>query len=99
MPKWIWKVIAVAIISLAVLFIFSLDEYSFNDASIASTADSIRSEYAKKDVEITGIKLIRENSRKLTGFVTIKMLGNEVTQKCEAHMDKKDGSFFWRCGL
>lgn len=70
----------------------------FQQEDIDSVAASIKAEFEKRDgVEVRDVKLIRESSNKLVGFVALKADGVDVTKPCEATMDDDDMQLIWRC--
>jgi hypothetical protein len=72
---------------------------SFTDADIISIKRSISEEYRYRPglQSIDDIELIRESSRKLTGYLKATFQGDiKVTVPCSATMDE-DRKFLWTC--
>jgi len=79
----------------------------FSDADVATTEQSIRSEYEKM-MKAAGAKaeveahMQRESPRKLIGFVKVKppkgagLSGLSISKNCTATMGE-DGKSFWQC--
>jgi hypothetical protein len=71
---------------------------SFGDDEIKRAEQSIRSEFGKREgVTVLDVQLMKESSRKLSGFVKVKVpLFGEVTKPCSATMGD-NSEYMWTC--
>lgn len=73
-------------------------ESGFTEADIEQAKKSIRAEYQKRPgVKVVDVQLIKESSKKLTGFVKITIGGSTVIMyDCTATWGET-GQYIWRC--
>lgn len=92
------KLAAIVIVGAgAVWFWRMLTEPAFDDATIRSIEQSIKTEYAKRpSVRVDEVSLIRKDSRQLSGFVRLTVGGTPIVQGCRADMGT-DGKIVWTC--
>lgn len=70
----------------------------FSDADIEACKQSIRDEYSRRGGgEVVDVQMVKESSRKLSGFIKIKVpVFGEFTKPCSATMGD-DRQYIWRC--
>jgi hypothetical protein len=88
----------------AVLFIgavvwFLMPSSGFSEADVVAVKKSITEEFAKKFLQVNEVSMVRENSRKLIGFVKLSGGGlrDVVTKSCTATMTDNSKDYIWRC--
>lgn len=94
--QWIGLAVAVVFAIAAVAY---LNRPYFSDDAIRTVEASIKSEFQKRDgVTVDEVRMIRENDRKLKGFVklTIAGLSSSITKGCEATLGD-DQKLIWQC--
>lgn len=101
--KIIWFLIKAAVIIL-VLFLIAVwyllnQPAAFDERAITSIKEEIRASYKRKDFIVHELLLIKENSRKLSGYISISSSNNpnRLSLTCGATMGE-DGQSFWQCG-
>ena len=95
-PQWHWGalIIAAAITGAAWLL---LKPAAFTGQDMDQVKASIKAEFEKRPgVQVLDVQLIRENGRKLTGFVRVAVGGLELTKGCSAIFGD-DGRYLWQC--
>ena len=97
---WNWILTGWAFILAATAIAYWLGQSSgFSDADIAAAKASIRTEFEKRDgVTVSEVALIRENPRKLIGYVKFKIdvLNLDVTKSCSATIGEGN-KYIMRC--
>lgn len=83
------------------VFLFLGCVSGFTEDDINKCKKSIKSEFEKRrGVTVTEVNLIKESSKKLTGFakMNVSILGEEieVMKSCTANMGE-DGQYIWKC--
>lgn len=79
-------------------YVLYQDAIGFQKEDIAATEKSIKEEFEKRPgLKVTKVTLIKETSRKLTGFVNLEVMGTPTTKSCQATMADSGGQYIWRC--
>jgi len=70
----------------------------FSDEDIAAVKKTIKAEFEKKPgVTVSEVTMLKENSRKLSGFVKAKFSTIDVIKACSATMDEQGKQYLWKC--
>lgn len=70
----------------------------FTDADIEAAKKSIKEEFEKKPgITVSDVTLLKESQRKLTGFVKLRVMSQDIMKSCSATMDDTGKNYIWRC--
>ena len=67
-----------------------------NEENIKLATDGIRKMYVEKQVMVVDVQLIKESSKKLTGFAKLQSDGQELTVNCTATIGE-DSKMIFAC--
>jgi hypothetical protein len=86
------------LVALVIGFFWLLGENGFSNADLEAMKTHIKTEFEKQPgITVTEVEMIRESSKKATGFVKIRMpLVGEIMKSCTATMGQ-DNRYIWRC--
>jgi hypothetical protein len=76
-------------------------DHQFTEADVAKTEADIKNHYESKGFTVEQVSMVRESSRRLSGFVKVRkssgLLKPEFTKNCVATMDADAAKYIWEC--